>query len=323
MSAVSILLNVLGFLSPCICFAGLFLLILVGQGWKKSDGSIEYGYIAGAEPTAEDLASRNVPICLKLASNQGEFRSTLSKYPLCLWPGAEGPPIWSYANDAAEYDENSTSLNFDSDSLYLWWSSGDSEWRVWGMAMDGSYAWYKQPSSQKPDESSVPTSSGWKSGYTAAKTNPVSGQTYWDYENDPSFSIELCDYDAATTVNGVPRECYGYIVTSYPVDFTYWPGLILIVLGVCFWCLVIARKNMHEEAQTYGRVSQAAAASLELSAVNNKDHKSNTSANVDDTISTLESQSSAEDELMMTDEASEAIFNSTRVVSARHGSTCQ
>lgn len=254
---------------PCALCMIAFLLLLAGRGWKTRDGTIEYEYIAGGiPPTREDLAARaggrrdfNFPTCLRVASRQGDYRHLLSKHPLCLRPGSGGdngggPPVWSHegvvANhqDSVEYTQHSPpntrtphfrNVGVKSDTLYLLWSSDESEWRMWFWNLDESYAWYyKKPVRRVPTESSVPSGDGWLSSYETGRRY-MNGVNEVKFKEDWTFSIEPCRAAKGETAGSprhdVPKECYDYVVTSYPVYFTYWPGLIFLVLGVCVSCL--------------------------------------------------------------------------------------
>lgn len=84
----------------CGCFYGvsifisIFWILLVWQGWKRSDeGIIDYQYVAGGFPSAkQDVASRSVdlPVYARINSR------ALATIPMCLSPASssDSPPQW-------------------------------------------------------------------------------------------------------------------------------------------------------------------------------------------------------------------------------------
>jgi len=161
----------------CGCFYGvsifisIFWILLVGQGWKRSDeGIIDYQYVAGGFPSAkQDVASRSVdlPVYARINSR------ALATIPMCLSPASssDSPPQWymnrivrnapvlanQIHNDAIHSQiawTYSDSLDL---SLFLYWKSAESVWVV----SDGSRVRFKLPTVRRPNASSVPSNSGW------------------------------------------------------------------------------------------------------------------------------------------------------------------
>jgi hypothetical protein len=244
----------------------IFWFVLIGEGWKKSEGSINYQYIAGGvPPTKQDVASRSVgfPVCIRLTSTlscDSLFSNdrNISMYPLCLSPRGEDdssdtPPVWYYQNTVRNPPMGNRTFNHDqfrSSSLYLQWDSSTSAW----LLAENFYPLFKQPTEYLPNASSVPSGSGWLRAHTHQTSGSSIANSYeTKFESDTHFSIQPCAFNSSVveyTSEEIP-ECYNYVVTQYPIDITNWPGLFLLLMGIYMLCFLICHDTELDEKPTF------------------------------------------------------------------------